>query len=75
MPVWLQTREQLLAVAFKITTWSNVMEDRCFLCRKRLKFGEDCTSINKGTHSPSGDKDWIALIFHEACWAKFGERR
>lgn len=49
------------------------MEDRCFVCRKRLRFGEDYTSINKGTHSPSGDKDWVALVFHDACWAKLGE--
>lgn len=46
------------------------MEARCYLCKKKIKEGEDYTSINKGIYCEEGDKDWIALIFHEACWAK-----
>lgn len=50
------------------------MDPRCYLCKKEVKHGEDYTSINKGIYSVEGDKDWIALIFHDACWAKFGKR-
>lgn len=47
---------------------------RCFLCNKRVKDGDDYTSINKGLYSEEGDKDWVALIFHEKCWRGLGKR-
>ncbi|MDE3057099.1 MAG: hypothetical protein KGJ59_03970 [Bacteroidota bacterium] len=50
------------------------MEARCHFCKKRIKHDEDYTSINKGIYSEEGDNDWIALIFHEACLAKFGKK-
>ena len=49
------------------------MDDRCVLCRKRMKHGEEYTSINKGIYSPHGDKDWVAVIFHDECWQRMGE--
>ena len=49
------------------------MDAQCFFCTKKIKDGEEYTSINKGVYSEEGDKDWIALIFHENCWAKFGK--
>jgi hypothetical protein len=50
------------------------MEARCYLCKKKIEQGEDYTSINKGIYSEEGDEDWVAIIFHDACWAKFGEK-
>jgi hypothetical protein len=49
------------------------MKAHCYLCRKKINHGEDYTSINKGNYSEEGDKDWIALIFHDSCWKKFGK--
>jgi len=49
------------------------MDAHCYVCEKKIKHGEDYTSINKGTFSEEGDKDWIALIFHDACWIKLGK--
>ena len=46
------------------------MNARCFVCKKKIKDEEAYTSINKGIYSEEGDKDWIALIFHETCWVK-----
>jgi hypothetical protein len=48
------------------------METRCSICNKKIKYGEEYTSINKGIYSEEGGKDWIALIFHEECWHKLG---
>jgi hypothetical protein len=48
------------------------MDDACFLCKKKMKDGDDYTSINKGIYSEEGDKEWIALIFHDSCWEKIG---
>ncbi len=50
------------------------MASKCFVCEKKIKYGEDYTSVNKGTYSEVGDKDWIALIFHDECWARLGQR-
>ena len=50
------------------------MGARCYLCKKKIDHGEDYTSINKGNYSEEGDKDWIALIFHDACWGKLGKK-
>ena len=49
------------------------MDTQCFICRKKIKDREEYTSINKGVYSEEGDNDWIALIFHENCWTKFGK--
>lgn len=49
------------------------MDAHCYLCKKKINHGEDYTSINKGIYSMEGDKDWIALIFHDVCWGKFGK--
>ena len=49
------------------------MNARCYLCKKKIKHGEDFTSINKGNYSEEGDESWIALIFHDACWGKIGQ--
>jgi hypothetical protein len=49
------------------------MDARCYICKKKIKYGEDVTSINKGNYSEEGDKDWIALIFHDACWERLGK--
>jgi hypothetical protein len=49
------------------------MKTCCFLCKKKINHGEEYTSINKGNYSVEGDKDWIALIFHDACWSKLGK--
>lgn len=49
------------------------MNARCDLCKKKVKHNEEYTSINKGIYSEEGDKDWVALIFHAACWAKLGK--
>ncbi len=49
------------------------MNAKCFICRKRIKDGEEYTSINKGVYSEEGDNGWVALIFHENCWMKFGK--
>lgn len=48
------------------------MQDRCFFCKKKMKRGDDYTCINKGIYSEEGDKEWIALIFHDLCWSKMG---
>lgn len=48
------------------------MDDRCFVCKKKIKDNEEYTSINKGFYSEFGDKDWIALIFHDKCWQLLG---
>jgi hypothetical protein len=45
----------------------------CALCEKKVKQSEEYTSINKGIYSEEGDKNWIALIFHDACWANLGK--
>ena len=50
------------------------MDACCYLCKKEINHGEDYTSINKGNYSEEGDKDWIALIFHDACWKGLGEK-
>ena len=52
---------------------SNKMDAKCFICRKKIKDREEYTSINKGVYSEEGDNDWVALIFHENCWTKFGK--
>lgn len=49
------------------------MNARCDLCKKKVKHSEEYTSINKGIYSEEGDKNWIALIFHDACWAMLGK--
>jgi len=49
------------------------MDAKCFICKKKIKHGDEYTSINKGIHSEEGVKDWIALIFHEDCWTKYGK--
>ena len=49
------------------------MDDRCILCRRKMKYGDEYTSINKGIYSAHGDKDWVALIFHDECWKRIGE--
>jgi hypothetical protein len=45
----------------------------CALCEKKVKQSEEYTSINKGIYTEEGDKNWIALIFHDACWAMLGK--
>lgn len=49
------------------------MDNKCFLCKRKLKHGEEYTSINKGFYSEVGDKDWVALIFHNKCWRLLGK--
>lgn len=49
------------------------MNASCHFCKKKIKHGDDYTSINKGNYSEEGDKDWIALIFHDVCWKKLGK--
>lgn len=49
------------------------MDDICFVCKKKMKDGEDYTSINKGIYSEEGDKEWVAMIFHDSCWEKMGK--
>ncbi len=31
------------------------MDAQCFICRKKIKDGEEYTSINKGVYSEEGD--------------------
>jgi len=40
-------------------------------CKKEIKDGENYISINKGIYTEEGDKDWIALIFHNHCWHEY----
>jgi len=49
------------------------MDNRCYFCKKKIKDGDEYTSISKGIYSEDGDKEWIALIFHDSCWAKMGK--